>query len=129
MVTHELSTPLNTILVCTQILRGEGGMTDDQLAGLSVIERNARVQTALIGDLLDMSRIMSGKMRLDVQHVSLADVVAAAIDTVKPAANAREVRLQKVLDPTVNVSGDPGRLQQVFWNLLTNAVKFTPKDG
>lgn len=129
MVSHELRTPLNAILGWTQILQSEGGMTDDQREGLQVIERNARVQSELIGDLLDMSRIMAGKMRLNVQEVILTEVISAAIDTIKPAADAREVRLQNVLDPAVIVSGDPGRLQQVFWNLLTNAVKFTPKGG
>ncbi|HVS69866.1 MAG TPA: ATP-binding protein [Phycisphaerae bacterium] len=129
MVSHELRTPLNAILGWTQILRSEGGLTEDQREGLEVIERNARVQSELIGDLLDMSRILAGKMRLHVQEVNLSDVIEAAIDTVKPAADARELRVQKVMDPAVVVSGDPGRLQQVFWNLLTNAVKFTPKGG
>ena len=129
MVSHELRTPLNAILGWTQILQSEGSMSDDQREGLEVIERNARVQSELIGDLLDMSRILAGKMRLNVQQVILSDVINAAIDTIKPAADAKVVRIQKVIDPTVIVSGDPGRLQQVFWNLLTNAVKFTPKDG
>ena len=129
MVSHELRTPLNAILGWTQILQSEGGMTDDQREGLQVIERNARVQSELIGDLLDMSRIMAGKMRLNVQQVSLEEVVSAAIDTITPAAEAKAVRVQKVMDPMVIVSGDPGRLQQVFWNLLTNAVKFTPRGG
>jgi PAS domain S-box-containing protein len=129
MVSHELRTPLNAILGWTQILQSDGEMSDDQREGLQVIERNAHVQSELIGDLLDMSRIMAGKMRLNVQHVILEEVIAAAIDTIKPAADAKGVRVQKVTDPTVIVSGDPGRLQQVFWNLLTNAVKFTPKGG
>jgi PAS domain S-box-containing protein len=129
MVSHELRTPLNAILGWTQILQSEGGMTEDQREGLEVIERNARVQSELIGDLLDMSRIMAGKMRLNVQQITLKEVVDAAVDTIKPAAEAKGVRIQKVMDPTVIVSGDPGRLQQVFWNLLTNAVKFTPKGG
>jgi CheY-like chemotaxis protein len=85
--------------------------------------------TRLVDDLLDMGRITSGKMRLDVQRVELAGVVAAAIETAGPAADAKGIRLQKILDPGVVVSGDPGRLQQVFWNLLSNAVKFTPKGG
>jgi PAS domain S-box-containing protein len=129
MVSHELRTPLNAILGWAQILQSDGEMTDDQREGLQVIERNARVQSELIGDLLDMSRIMAGKMRLNVQQITLIEVVEAAIDTIKPAAEAKGVRVQKVMDPTVIVSGDPGRLQQVFWNLLTNAVKFTPKGG
>lgn len=129
MVSHELRTPLNAILGWTQILKQEAGISADQRDGLSVIERNAQVQADLIGDLLDMSRIIAGKMRLDVQEVALAGVIEAAIDTARPAADAKGLRLQKVLDPTVIVAGDPGRLQQVFWNLLINAVKFTPKRG
>lgn len=129
MVSHELRTPLNAILGWTQILRGEAGLSDDQREGLEVIERNARVQSELIGDLVDMSRIMSGKMRLDVQQVTLSDPINGAIDTIKQAAAAKNIRIQKVVDPAIVVSGDPGRLQQVFWNLLANAVKFTPKNG
>ena len=129
LVSHELRTPLNAILGWTQILQSAGEMTQDQREGLEVIERNARVQSELIGDLLDMSRIMSGKMRLSVQQVALEEPVNAAIATVRPAAEAKGIRMQKVMDPTVIVSGDPSRLQQVFWNLLTNAVKFTPKGG
>jgi CheY-like chemotaxis protein/two-component sensor histidine kinase len=98
--------------------------------GVAIIERNARVQTQIIEDLLDMSRIISGKVRLDVQRIDLASVVSAAIETVKPAADAKEIRLRAVLDPMAGpISGDPNRLQQVFWNLLSNAVKFTPRKG
>ena len=129
MVSHELRTPLNAILGWTQILRSERGLSDDQREGLTVIERNAHVQTELINDLLDMSRIASGKMRLKVQDVHLSDVIEAALNTSRPAADAKGLRLQKVLDPTVVVAGDPGRLQQVFWNLLINAIKFTPTGG
>jgi PAS domain S-box-containing protein len=129
MVSHELRTPLNAIVGWTQILQSEGELSEDQREGLSVIERNALVQAQLIEDLLDMGRIMSGKMRLDVQNVILSAMIEAALDTARPAAHARGVRLQNVLDPTVIVAGDPGRLQQVFWNLLINAIKFTPKGG
>jgi PAS domain S-box-containing protein len=129
MVSHELRTPLNAILGWTQILQADGGLTEDQREGLSVIERNAQVQAELINDLLDMSRIIAGKMRLNVQQVHVAEVIEAAIDTARPAADAKGIRLQKVLDPQVIVSGDPGRLQQIFWNLLTNAIKFTPRGG
>jgi PAS domain S-box-containing protein len=129
MISHELRTPLNAILGWTQILRSQEDMTDDLSEGLSVIERNAQVQTELINDLLDMSRISSGKMRLNVQNVGLSEIIEAALDTARPAADAKGLRLQKVLDPDVMVSGDPGRLQQVFWNLLINAIKFTPKGG
>jgi PAS domain S-box-containing protein len=128
MVSHELRTPLNAILGWTQILQ-QDPLTDDQREGLGVIERNAQIQAQLINDLLDMSRLIAGKMRLDVQDVLLANVIEAAIDTARPAADARGIRLQTVLDPGVIVAGDPGRLQQVLWNLLTNAIKFTPKGG
>lgn len=130
-LSHELRTPLNAILGWSQILRGKGGATGDDLAeGLATIERNARAQTQIIEDLLDMSRIISGKVRLEVQRIDLAAVVQAGIDTVRPAANAKDIRVQAVLGSSAGpVSGDPNRLHQVVWNLLTNAVKFTPKGG
>jgi CheY-like chemotaxis protein len=129
-LSHELRTPLNAILGYAQLLR-TGVMGQAELAdGLEVIERNARAQTQIIEDLLDMSRIISGKVRLDVQPVNLVDVIEAAVRTVAPAADARGIRMQKILDPLAGpVSGDPNRLQQVFWNLLSNAIKFTPKGG
>ena len=129
LVSHELRTPLNAILGWAQILRETHGHDPDLLEGISVIERNTRVQVQLVEDLLDMGRIASGKMRLDVQRVELAEVIEAAIETAQPVADAKSVRLQNVLDPTVVISGDPGRLQQVFWNLLSNAIKFTPTGG
>ena len=142
-LSHELRTPLNAILGWSTILRGEGvggdggsatdGGTrpaDDLSEGLAIIERNARAQHQIIEDLLDMSRIISGKVRLDVQRLDLAAVVEAALETVRPAAAAKAIRLQTVLDPRARpVSGDPNRLQQVFWNLLGNAIKFTPRGG
>jgi PAS domain S-box-containing protein len=129
-LSHELRTPLNAILGWSQILSTGDQRRDDVREGLATIERNARAQTQIIEDLLDMSRIISGKVRLDVQRLDLAAVVQAAIDTVRPAAEAKGVRIQAVLDPLAGpVGGDPNRLQQVFWNLLNNAVKFTPRDG
>ncbi len=128
-LSHELRTPLSAMLGWSQLLQGQ----DDQETlreGLAVIERNARAQTQLIEDLLDMSRIVSGKIRLDVQHVDLASVINAAVDLLKPSADARGLRLHRVLDPLASpVSGDPNRLQQVVSNLLSNAIKFTPKGG
>src|SRR4029079_3646472 len=108
-----------------------GDMSDADIAqGLEAIERNARAQTQLIEDLLDMSRIISGKLRLDVQWTDLASVVDQAIESVRPTAEAKQIQLRKILDPHPGpVSGDPSRLQQVFWNLLSNAIKFTPKGG
>ena len=130
-LSHELRTPLNAILGWAQVLRDSRLDQEDDLAqGLATIERNARAQTQIIEDLLDMSRIISGKVRLDVQRIDLALALEAAIDTMRPAADAKGIRLQAVLDPVARpVSGDPNRLQQVFWNLLSNAIKFTPKGG
>jgi PAS domain S-box-containing protein len=129
-LSHELRTPLNAILGWAQLL-GMGQVADADLhEGLEAIERNARTQTQLIDDLLDMSRIISGKIRLDVQWTELAPVVEAAIESVRPSADAKQIQLRKILDPLAGpVAGDPTRLQQVLWNLLTNAIKFTPKGG
>jgi PAS domain S-box-containing protein len=129
-LSHELRTPLNAILGWAQLLR-MGRLDDDERAqGLETIERNARAQTQIIEDLLDMSRIISGKIRLDVQRVDLAAVLNAAIDSVRPSAEAKSIRLSKLLDTRVApISGDPARMQQVVWNLLSNAIKFTPKGG
>jgi len=128
-VSHELRTPLNAILGWSQLLTVNCNPTDLQ-QGLEAIQRNARVQTQLIEDLLDMSRILSGKVRLDVQATDVATVIEAAVDAVQLSADAKSIRLRKILDPQAGpVSGDPTRLQQVFWNLLSNAIKFTPKGG
>ena len=129
-LSHELRTPLNAILGWSQILRVRA-MSEAQLnQGLEIIERNARMQTQLVEDLLDMSRITSGKMRLDVQPVSPIAFIDAAIETVRPTAEAKGIRLTKLLDPAAGpIIGDPSRLQQVVWNLLSNAIKFTGKSG
>ena len=129
-LSHEIRTPLNAILGWSQLLK-PGETPEAELAeGLEIITRNARTQAKLIDDLLDMSRIVSGKMRLDVQRVDLPAVIDAAIESVDPAAQAKGIKLQKVIDPIAGpVTGDPNRLQQVVWNLLSNAVKFTPKGG
>jgi PAS domain S-box-containing protein len=129
-VSHELRTPLTAILGWARML--QTGNLDERTAAraLDAIERNAESQNQLIGDLLDFARIISGKIRLDVGRVELASVVEAALDVVSPAAAAKEIRLQSILDPKAGpVSGDPERLQQVMWNLLSNAVKFTPRGG
>jgi light-regulated signal transduction histidine kinase (bacteriophytochrome)/ActR/RegA family two-component response regulator len=130
-LSHELRTPLNAVLGWSQILRRTPGLPPDAASTVDVIERNARLQSQMIEDLLDVSRIVSGKIRLDLQPVDLSAVVRAAVDTVRPAADAKGVRLEALVDPLtgVTVTGDAGRLQQVFWNLLSNAVKFTPKGG
>lgn len=131
-ISHELRTPLNAILGWSQMLaedqlREEHGSLEK---GLRVIARNAKAQAQIVQDLLDMSSIISGKLRLAVQPVHLASVIDAAIETVRPAANAKDIRISAVLDTHVAaVNGDPHRLQQVVWNLLSNAVKFTPAHG
>ncbi len=129
-LSHELRTPLSTILGWSQILATGGYSSEDLKEGIETISRSAHAQVQLIDDLLDMSRIISGKIRLDVQPTDVAEVVDAAVDVVRPSAEAKGVRLRKVVDPLAGpVNGDPTRLQQVVWNLLTNAVKFTPKGG
>ncbi len=129
-LSHELRTPLNAILGWSQILAIVPRREEDLNEGLASIDRNARAQTQIIEDLLDMSRIISGKVRFEVQIVDLGPIVRAAVDTLKPAADARGVQLQLDLDPNVaTVVADPGRLHQIFWNLLSNAVKFTPRGG
>jgi PAS domain S-box-containing protein len=129
-VSHELRTPLNAILGWSTLLKRLPAGSEDQARGLETIERNARVQAQIIADLLDMSRIISGKVQLDVQPIDLQEVVSAAIDAVKLSIEAKKLRLRVTLDARAGrLRGDPNRLQQVFWNLLTNAVKFTPSGG
>ncbi len=130
VVSHELRSPLNAMLGWVQMLRA-GRLNETMTAkALETIERNARAQTQLIEDLLDVSRIITGKIRLNVRSCELVPIIEAAIDTVRLAADAKEVRLQSILDPWAGpVSGDSERLQQVIWNLLSNAIKFTPKKG
>jgi PAS domain S-box-containing protein len=130
VLSHELRTPLNAIVGYSRLLRG-GLLTGDKLErGLETLERNANWLTQIIEDVLDVSRIVSGKIRLDVQPVQLPTIVDNAVATVQPAADAKGVRLQTIIDPGVGpISGDPDRLQQVLWNLLTNAVKFTGRGG
>jgi signal transduction histidine kinase/CheY-like chemotaxis protein len=127
-LSHELRTPLNAMLGWTQILQRKTSRPEDVAEGLRVIERNARTQARLIEDLLEMSRIISGKIRLELQPVPLLEVVSAAVDVVRPAAAVKGVRLETQLDDGI-VHGDTSRLQQVFWNLLANAIKFTPQGG
>jgi PAS domain S-box-containing protein len=130
VLSHELRTPLNAIVGYARLLRGVILTGEKATRGLETLERNATSLTQIVEDILDVSRIVSGKIRLDVQPVELPLVVDNAIATVQPAADAKSVRLQTIVDPNVGpVSGDPDRLQQVVWNLLANAVKFTPKKG
>jgi len=128
-VSHELRTPLTAMLGWTQILR-RNPHGDALLEGLQTIERNARAQAKLVEDLLDVSRIISGKLNLEISEVDLAAVINDVVISVEPAAVSKEIRLQKILDPNVPlIAGDSSRLQQIIWNLLNNAVKFTPRGG
>ncbi|HLL54902.1 MAG TPA: ATP-binding protein [Myxococcaceae bacterium] len=129
-VSHELRTPLTAILGWSKLLLARRMPPERQAHALEVIERNAQAQRALVEDLLDVSRIITGKLRLEVQPVDLSEVVDRAIETVRPAAQAKEIRLLRTLDTGGGeLSGDPNRLQQVVWNLLSNAIKFTPRGG
>jgi PAS domain S-box-containing protein len=129
-LSHELRTPLTAVLGWAKVLSHKNSDPDTLAAGLQAIERNAAAQARLIEDLLDMNRIISGKVRLDVQPTDIVHVVNTALEAARPAAEAKQLRLRKIIDPLAGpVSGDPNRLQQVMWNLITNAVKFTPRGG
>jgi signal transduction histidine kinase len=129
-VSHELRTPLNPILGWAYNLRTGGAEPDLLQEGLEAIERNARIQSQLVEDLLDISRIVAGKLKMNVQPLHLEAVIEAAVESVRLAARAKRIELVLHFDPAVpQVMGDPGRLQQVFWNLLSNALKFTPEEG
>jgi PAS domain S-box-containing protein len=129
-VSHELRTPLTAILGWAHLL-GTGQLDETSAtSALDTIERNARAQSQLIDDLLDVSRIITGNLRLDMRQADPASFIESAIETLRPAAEAKGVRVQKVMDTGVNtLAGDPARLQQVVWNLLSNAIKFTPRGG
>ena len=130
VLSHELRTPLNAIVGYSRLLRGNILPPDKAARGLETLERNATWLTQIVEDVLDVSRIVSGKIRLDVQAVELPLIVDNSVATIQPAADAKGVRVQTMIDPRVGpVSGDPSRLQQVVWNLVSNAVKFTPKNG
>jgi PAS domain S-box-containing protein len=129
-LSHELRTPLNAIVGWSRLLM-DGQLSDqEQARAVETINRNAAAQNQLIADMLDVSRIVSGKLRLDLRQVDPAAVVRAALDTVLPAAQAKDITLQMLLDPAAGpITGDPDRLQQIVWNLLSNAIKFTPRGG
>jgi PAS domain S-box-containing protein len=128
-LSHELRTPLNVILGWTQALQRRAVAADRVEAALNALDRNARKQAQLVDDLLDVSRIAAGRLRLELQPVTVATVLEAALETVRPAAEAKRLRMTTEADPGVQIDADPIRLQQVFWNLLSNAVKFTPERG
>jgi PAS domain S-box-containing protein len=129
-ISHELRTPLTAILGWMGLVRRGKLNSADTKRALETIERNARSQAQLIEDLLDISRLASGKMDLKVKPLMPASMISAAVEAIKPAAEARNISLRMIIDPNAGpVVGDPERLQQVVWNLLSNAVKFTPEDG
>ena len=129
-VSHELRNPLNAILGWAHMLRLGKLTPPNAERAVETIYRNAQSQAQLVADLLDVSRIISGKLRLDMRQVDVIYIINAAIDSIRPAADAKSIRLQTILDPAAGpISGDADRLQQIVWNLLTNAVKFTPKGG
>jgi signal transduction histidine kinase/ActR/RegA family two-component response regulator len=129
-LSHELRTPLNAVLGYARMLRAGVVNPEKQARAVETIERNATSLTQIVEDVLDISRIISGKIRLNVQPVDFPKVVSNAVEVVSPAADAKGVRIETVLDPHATpVSGDPERLQQVLWNLLSNAVKFTRRGG
>jgi len=129
IVSHELRAPLNVMLGWSRMLRG--GLLDEtsRLHAIDTIERNIRLQVQLIDDLLDVSRIVTGNFRLDVRPTDLAGVIEAAVDSVRAAAHAKGIALERTVEPMPLILGDPARLQQVVWNLVSNAVKFTPAGG
>ena len=129
-LSHELRTPLNAVVGWASLLRSGKPTTDELRKGLETIERNARIQAQIIEDLLDMSRIISGKIRLNVRRIDLPNVLNQSIETVRATADAKSIHLDSVIDLDAGtIFGDPDRLQQVFWNLLNNAIKFTPNGG
>jgi signal transduction histidine kinase len=129
-LSHELRTPLNAILGYARMLRTGVMTADKQHKAVETIERNATSLSQLVEDVLDISRIVSGKIRLNVQPVNLPDIVRNALDVIGPAADARGVRVEAIVDPQAGpIAGDPERLQQVLWNLMANAVKFTDRGG
>lgn len=128
-VSHELRTPLTAVLGWVQMLRTGTLPPEKRERALATVERNARAQGQLVEDLLDVSRIMTGKLKLEVSSVDVSQVVEAALESLRPAAEAKGIRVQAALDSSGTIMGDMSRLQQVVWNLLSNAVKFTPKGG
>jgi len=129
-LSHELRTPLSTVLIWAHVLKLKADEPEQVRRAAEVINQNARAQSQMISELLDMSRIDSGKVRLEVQPIDVGEVVNAAVTAVLPAAEAKEIRISRIIEPMAGtVRGDPNRLQQILWNLLSNAIKFTPNGG
>src|SRR5262249_42214499 len=130
VLSHELRTPLMPILAWATLLRERTLDTQTMERGLAAIERSAKLETRIVDDLLDVSRAITGKLQLNVQPTGLCAVIQGAIESVRPAADAKSIELVAPTGSDADlVSGDPDRLQQVVWNLLANAIKFTPKGG
>jgi CheY-like chemotaxis protein/nitrogen-specific signal transduction histidine kinase len=130
MISHEIRSPLNSILGRAQMLRKGKLDPSETERATEIIERNARAQSQLIEDLLDILRVITGKLTLNVRSVELAQIIEAAMDSIRPAAEAKSIQLRARIESRGGlVSGDPNRLQQIVWNLLSNAVKFTPRHG
>ena len=129
-LSHELRTPLSAVLAWTKILQGANSDAGTLSKGLAVIERNTKAQSRLIDDMLDVSRILAGKLRLEIKSIDLCEVVAAGVESVTPFAMAKGISLQQTCEPKfIRIEGDSGRLQQVIWNLLSNAIRHTPPGG
>jgi signal transduction histidine kinase len=126
-VSHELRTPLTAMLAWIQVLRT--GRPEQVTRAIDTIERNSQVQARIVDDILDVSSVITGKLRLQLELLQLDDILRAAIDTVRPMADAKGIELVASLEPAGQIAGDPARLQQIAWNLLSNAIKFTPKGG
>ncbi len=130
ILSHELRTPLTSILGWSNMLETGNLDGQDSKRAMEIIVRNARAQSRLIDDLLDISRIVTGKLRLEVQSVELAPMIESVVACLRPGAEAKNIHFQIALDPRASpISGDPARVQQILWNLLSNAIKFTPKGG
>jgi len=129
-ISHELRSPLNSILGWVTLLR-EGGLSSEATSSaLQTVERSARTQNRIISDLLDVSRIINGQLRLNIRTVEPAPIIEAGVEAMRPAADAKGIQVNMTLDPTAGaITGDPDRLQQVVWNLVSNAIKFTPRGG
>ncbi len=129
-VSHELRTPLNSIFGWVQLLRQHDMSAEETELAMESIERSAKIQTQLISDLMELSRIRMGKLRIETEPVCFSDLVYSAIQTALPAAKAKDIEVCAPLRPSVGpVLADPARFHQVVWNLLSNAIKFTPSGG
>jgi len=128
-LSHELRTPLNAVLGYAAMLQRDSLDEERRRKAIDVIQRNAQILTELVGELLETSRIVSGKVRLVVDDCDLSTVVSEAVENIRPSADAKQLRLEQSIQPDVKIRGDAERLQQVMWNLFTNAIKFTPPQG